>query len=325
MSKLSAATQIDRALFRIDWNRHTRDQQQAMLDACARPTLPQTPAYAAALAETGHADTEFGLMRFHGRPVGYVFVERRPLFRWGSSHRIYRGPLWLDDNLPPSVQREFFNLLRNRYRLRRGRPLTFHPELVDAPENRAHVASCGFQRIADGYMTIWLDLSQSRDQIRANLGQKWRNQLNQSERNDLRLDIDGDGELLDWLVDRHEQQMAARGYRGPSRRLITNLHHHGRDSGMLRVMCGSHDGDRVAGIIIARHGNSATYFVGWNGPAGRRLRANHFLLWQALCALQDDGVRWFDLGGINYAEAANVARFKEGLSKRRTTLVGGYT
>ena len=110
MTKPISPQLIDSALFRIDWGRLSRKQEQALLEACPRPTLPQTPAYAAALAESGHAETEFGVMRFHDRPVGFVYVERRPLMGRVSSYRIYRGPLWLDNNFPISVQREFIRL-----------------------------------------------------------------------------------------------------------------------------------------------------------------------------------------------------------------------
>jgi hypothetical protein len=312
-------------LFRIDWNRHSPAQQQAMLDACARPTLPQTPAYAAALVDAGHAEVEFGLLRFRDRPVGYVFVERRPLIRWVSSYRVYRGPLWLDGDLPGTVQREFFRLLRQRYRLRRRRPVTFHPEMPDTSGNRQHVTGAGFRRIAHGYETIWLDLSPPADELRARLDAKWRNRLGQSERFGLQLASIDDDASLDWLIGCHEEHMAAHIYQGPSRRLLEGMMRHGRPHGMIRILRAFHGGEPVAGILLARHGASATYFVGWNGPAGRTVRAHHFLLWQAVRQLQDDGVRWFDLGGVNDADAARVARFKSGLAGERVKLVGGYT
>ncbi len=316
---------VDGALFHIDWDSHTHEQQQAMLKACARPTLPQTPAYATALSDAGHAETEFGLMRFHGRPVGFVIVEQRPLLGPISSYRIYRGPLWLAADLPVTVQREFFRLLRLRYRLRHGRPLTFHPELEDTKTNRGHVSATGFRRIAHGYITIWLDISRPLDELRANLNPKWRNRLNQSERKGLQLQIDDNDACFDWLVSRHEEHMATHNYRGPSRPLLEGLLRHGRPDGMVRILCAIHDGEPVAGILLTRHGTSATYLVGWNGPEGRKLRAHHFLLWQAIRLLHEEGVQWFDLGGVNYADAARVARFKSGLSGKHETLVGGYT
>ena len=318
------STQKD-GLFRIDWNQHAFDAQQALLMASARPTLPQAPAYAAALVDAGHAQTEFGVLRFHDRPVGYVFVERRPFFRWVSSFRIYRGPVWLDNSLPGTVQREFFQMIRQRYRFRTGRPVTFHPEMSDTPANRRHLAVSGFRRIAHGYSTIWLDLAPALEPLRASLDAKWRNRLGQSERNNLQLQVDTDGSSLDWLIERHEEHMAARNYRGPSRALLTGMMHHGRQTRLITILSALRGGEPVAAVLITRHGSSATYFVGWNGPEGRRLRAHHFLLWQAVRMLQDEKVRWFDLGGINNADAAKVARFKSGLSGDHTTLVGGYT
>lgn len=312
-------------LFRIDWNRHHYDQQQAMLEASSRPVLPQSPAYAAALVSAGHAEIEFGLIRFQGRPVGYVFVEKRPMFRWMSSYRIYRGPVWLDADLPGTVQEEFLRLIRQRYRLRHGRPLTFHPELPDTPGNRRHVETSGFRRIAHGYQTIWFDLAPPVEELRARLNAKWRNRLGQGERYGLQLQDDAEGEHLDWLIAHHEDHMAAKNYRGPSRSLLQGMMEHGRQHGMVRILRALHDDEPVAGILLTQHGNSATYFVGWNGEEGRRLRAHHVLLWQAIRLLKAEDVRWFDLGGVNDADAVRVARFKSGLSGTRITLVGGYT
>jgi hypothetical protein len=312
-------------LFRIDWNRHNRTQQQAMFDACDRPTLSQSPVYAAALADAGYAGTEYGLLRFQGRPVGAVLVEKRPFMRWGSSYRIYRGPLWLKHDMPDVVKGEFFRLIRQRFRIRTGRPVTFHPELDDTKRNRDLVAASGFRRIANGYRTIWLDLAQPRETLHARLAGKWRNQLRQGERNGLRLDVDTQGSCLDWLIERHEAHMAANNYHGPSRRLLETLTAQGKPYDMVRILRALHEGEPVGAILLTRHGRSTTYFVGWNGLAGRRLRAHHFLLWQAICLLQDEDVRWFDLGGVNDADAANVAHFKAGLRGTPTTLAGGYT
>jgi hypothetical protein len=216
-------------------------------------------------------------------------------------------------------------LIRRRYRFRTGRHLTFHPELVDSAPNRTILEASGFRRIADGYQTIWLDLSLPPEALRAGLHQKWRNQLVQAENNGLQLRIERSADALAWLVERHEAHMSARNYRGPSGRLLEAMRAHDTPTGTMRILRAFKGGEAVAGILIVRHGKAATYFVGWNGPEGRKLRANHFLLWQATQQLREDGVDWFDLGGVNDAEALQVVRFKDDISQPRTTLVGGYT
>ena len=84
------------------------------------------------------------------------------------------------------------------------------------------------------------------------------------------------------------------------------------------------DGAPVAGTICIRHGNSATYQVGWNGSDGRRCHAHNLLLWQSALRLRDSGCTWLDLGGVNDQDAAGIARFKSGMGGAAVTLVGGY-
>ena len=113
------------------------------------------------------------------------------------------------------------------------------------------------------------------------------------------------------------------GYRGPSKGLIDALHRHGNATAGLRLMVAEHDGNPVAGILLALHGKAATYVVGWTGDKGRELRAAHLLLWQAIERLKADGYEWFYRGGIS-AEAPGVERFKLGLGGTETWLIGGY-
>jgi hypothetical protein len=124
----------------------------------------------------------------------------------------------------------------------------------------------------------------------------------QAERNSLKIIDDRDCTRLGWLTEHHTEHMELGGYRGPSDGLIDALHRHGNSTAGLRLLIAEHDGTPVSGVLLAHHGKSATYLVGWTGDAGRKLRATHLLLWHAIELLKADGVEWFDLGGIS-AEA----------------------
>ncbi|MBO6784765.1 MAG: GNAT family N-acetyltransferase [Alphaproteobacteria bacterium] len=309
--------------FRITWNRHSRTQWDGMLDACKRPSLTQTSTYALALHDVHGQKADFGLIRFRDQPIGMVVAHGKPVFGRAGSQTIYRGPAWIHDEIPGEMQKLALGLLRKRYRLRNGRPVTFHPELADTREHRSQLAAAGFKRVAEGYRTIWVDLGRSRDELRADMHQNWRNALVQGERSDLAVVEDTDGTRIDWLAERHGAHMEVGGYRGASRDLITALHCHANDTSGLRLLVAEHAGEPVAGILLATHGAAATYLVGWTGERGRDLRATHVLLWHAVGLLQDAGKAWFDLGGIS-DEAPGVMRFKRGLGGAETTLVGGY-
>ncbi len=221
------------------------------------------------------------------------------------------------------MQKLALALLRRRFRLRRGRPVTFHPEMTDTPEARAQLATAGFKRVAEGYRTIWLDLSQPLEGLRAGQHQNWQNALVQGERNALAIVEDDACARLDWLVGQHTEHMEVGGYRGPSGGLLEALQRHGNAALGVRLLIAEANGAPVAGILIAHHGKAATYLVGWTGEEGRRLRATHLLLWRAVERLRAEGRSWFDLGGIN-ADAPGVARFKAGMGGEEVTLVGGY-
>ena len=82
--------------------------------------------------------------------------------------------------------------------------------------------------------------------------------------------------------------------------------------------------ERVAAILVFHHGKSATYYIAWTGPEGRRKHAHNLLLWHALKELRKRGVHWFDLGGVDGLSMPGVSRFKMGLGGLLFTLVGTY-
>ncbi len=312
------------APFRIDWNNCTSAQWDRMLGACKQPTLPQSRVYALAHAETAGGRADFGLIYFHDKPIGLVQVQITPFLKYFSICRILRGPLWVHAEIPGEMLKLVLRLIRRRYRTRHGRFLVFHPELPDTPANRRNLRHTGFVRRQRGYASIWLDLTPSEAELRQALKPNWRNKLRQAERHGVTITADDSPKHLDWLLERYAQDRAERGYTGPSPAMIRALLRHGAGNRTIRTLIASHAGKRIAGILLVCHGRSATYFVGYSGSEGRRLRAHNLLLWHAACQLKREGMLWFDLGGINDAGAAGVARFKEGLGGEPFALVGVY-
>ena len=294
-----------------------------MLDSCARPTLTQSPAYAAAAAEVEGTTADYGLIRFQGKPIGMAIVTRRRTFGGAASCSLYRGPLWIHDEIPGEMEKLALRQLRHRHRWWRGRPLTFHPELADSPVHRRLMSDAGFRRVADGYATIWLDLSLELDTVRANLSRQWRNKLAQAERHDVEVVAAADDGQFEWLYDNHARHMEAHGYRGPSPALLRALRNQAPEHQQPHLLVAQQNGESIAAVLLTVHGTSATYLVGWSGAAGRRLRAHNLLLWRAVDRLKSAGIRWLDLGGIN-ADAPGVADFKRGMGGDTVTLVGGY-
>ena len=267
-----------------------------------------------------------------GRVVGLVQVLVREMLAFFQSIRIHRGPLWLGEEPSPSLQRAVFTALRREFPQGIVRKVSLMPEMEENADNEKMMMQSGFTKTGKGYETIWLDLNRTTEELRTRLSANWRNHLKQAERSPLTVDITSDGrECLPWLASLCAADQKARCYRGPSVPLVIRLRNVFYKKGgvlLLRAMLppedGSYEASPVAGILVLRHKNTATWLIGWSGSLGRRYHAHTLLLWNAIIHLQTLGTRWFDLGGINSEHAPGITAFKRGLGGEEVALVGSF-
>lgn len=307
----------------IDWREWSAAGWNRLVGAAGPSSLEQSWAYGAALAETSGCQVRRGLVTRAGAPLALVqaFVKRLPLGL--SIVRILRGPLWLGPAADRDEQRAAFELIAGSFGLRRGALLIWSPELPDAPESHSLLRSLGRRRMVTGASTSLLDLTLPAEELRRQLDGKWRNLLKAGEKADLAVRVTSGGQAFEWLVAAADQQRRRGGYFAPPGELVRAIAAALPDKGDILTLTALAKRQRVASILIFRHGACVTYCLGWSGEEGRRLRAHHLLLWRAILELQKRGVAWFDLGGVN-AGAPGVARFKLGLGGRLHSLTGTY-
>jgi hypothetical protein len=222
--------------------------------------------------------------------------------------RLHRGPLFLGDEFDPAVVRDVYAMLRRQWHLR-GRMLVLAPALPASHDNYGLLKGLGFRdRGLPGFSSSRVDLLQDEDRLLMNLRPTWRNRLRSSLRSGLELEVSQKGEVVEWMIGRHEENMAAKGFVGPSRTLLRALHQVAPDD--LVVYRALLDGRPVGGMLVFGYGTAAMYYVGWMGHAGRAVNVGNFLYWRIVLDLKSRGYRWFDLGG----ERVNAtAQFKRGM------------
>jgi hypothetical protein len=219
-----------------------------------------------------------------------------------------------------------------------GRSVPLHrPRAILYTPDAARVQAAGIahlSRVITGRSTVRIDLACDADVLRAAMHGKWRNRLAGAERSALKVERVGTRPAqYRWLLEHELKQRGLRRYvalpdgfveafqaacatartdggQRPAEPVLT-----------LRADLGR---DAVAGMMFLVHGAAATYQVGWVGDAGRELGAHNLLLWRAMLELQRRGVRSLDLGGVDTARAAGLARFKIGSGGAVVTLAGTY-
>jgi hypothetical protein len=251
------------------------------------------------------------------------------------------GPVWAPGTTPER-QAAALRTIRASAPLRWPRALLYTP---DAP-----LAACtGFaklRRVMTGHSTVRIDLALEPDALRAAMHGKWRNRLAAAERSALKVArVGAKPAQYRWLLDHELAQRRRRGYialpdgfveawqaavggsgagaGGSSRSNSSDRSATGGDESVLTLRADL-GRDAAAGMMFLVHGEAATYQIGWVGDAGRELGAHNLLLWHAMLELRERGVRTLDLGGVDTARGAGLARFKLGTGGEVVTLAGSY-
>lgn len=172
-----------------------------------------------------------------------------------------------------------------------------------------------------------LALSPCQDTQRARLHQKWRNRLNQAQKQAKNTGLRITRQTMPqdprhWLFDADAAQQRQRGYR--SWPLALTLAYGAQNPGQAKLFQVFEEKTALAAILLLRHGAGATYHISHSTDRGKALSAHNLLLWEAMTWAAKSGCLHLDLGVINTEEAPGLARFKLGTGARLHQLGGTW-
>ena len=311
--------------FEICWDELTLSEWDQLFAALPRPNLLQTWPYAQTMRASQQLMTRFGVIRKNGKNAGVLQIQEIKLFGLLHIVTLDRGPLWFDGYGSPQDWCDFFECFDAAFPKRLGRFRRVMPETPPLEPLDSHLKSLNFKAKSSGYQSIWLDLRPELQTIRSGLKQKWRNRLNAAEKTDIQIRCDDAHLHIDWLIDQYMEDRRLKKYAGASPKIIRNLFNYSDPRNETLLLRATQNNDTIAAILVFKHGRSATYQIGWSGALGRKTNAHYLLLWSAIESLQNDGIDWFDLGGINLEQAEGVTKFKQGLGGEDFQLIGLYT
>lgn len=314
----------DDTVYTVQWFTEGCEAWDTLLAQAGKSNLLQSWAYGEAKGRVEGWKARRGVVQKDGRVIAlFQALEKK----WGlfTIIRINRGPLVLVKDLDFMVRKNLYQAVKEVWPLWRGKLLLIAPGLEEMPENQAILALAGYRRRpASRWQSSWINLSRPEDALRKGLKGKWRNQLNVAERAGLTLKTDTTSAGFAWMMERYQETMQEKQFQGTGTQLIAEYRKHVSNESLIVFSAENEAHERVAGILIVRHGDACTYWVGWNGEKGRRLNANNFLLWQAALEMKKRGCKWFDLGGIEDCAAPSIARFKRGMNGEEYQLIGEW-
>ena len=309
---------------KLIWDGVSRDNWHQLMVQSGRSTLTQSWPYGEAKSVDGGWRVRRGIFYLDDEPIAFVQALQKRVAGLLSIININRGPLFLKP-LQTQEQIGVWAVLGRLGNLWCGRLLTVLPELNMSGSSQIMMGYLGFVQLSPNtYESLWLDLSLELDELRKQLDGKWRNMLTFSEKAGMTLEASNDEAKFNWMMVQYQHLMKAKDFSGPSVDFLFNLRRLSNDKEQLLILRAMHEGEPVAGICLEFHGAAATYLLGWNGDKGRNLKANQYLLWQAILYLKQSGLKWFDLGGVDEDKTPGITAFKLGLNGLRYELVGRY-
>ena len=307
----------------LKWDAVNIREWRELVAWAGQSNLLQTWPYAQMLLMTERQRVCFGTFHKGQKIIAFCQVIRKTIFGIYHIAHIHRGPLWTEQPPTAEDERAVLQILRTHFPRRPWRLNRFLFDLHDSEEKRHLLLELGYKpRPGEGYHSGWVRLDRSENDILSSFKGRWRTALKKSATEGLTLELDRQGTHLGWVMQRNELDKKWKKFGGPSLQQMTQLCRFTRRNNNFFFLLRALQGNRpVAGIILIKHEQAATYLVGWSD---RSTQAHNFLLWEAIKILKSEQTRWLDLGGVHPEKAKGLTAFKRGLSPEEYKLIGTW-
>lgn len=298
---------------------------ESLFRQCAKSNLLQSAGYGQAKYQTeGFEVIRKGVLE-SDKPIAIyqVLVKDFPLT--GAVARINRGPLVLGDVSLYSEEKMLYlyQSLYNEWVVKNSFFLQIAPNMYDDNSSYEILHKIGFiSDTGDKWQSGWIDLNKPEEELRKGLQQKWRNMLNKAEKMEMELKVIKEYSELDMLLMEYNRFMGVKNFRGVSSNLIRAIYAYSPT--MLYVMKAIKNQQLLGAIIIAHHGDTCTYLLGFTSDDGRKNNANYILLWNGLLQCKHLRFSWFDVGGVDNIKTPGIAHFKQGLGTISYRMAGEF-
>jgi lipid II:glycine glycyltransferase (peptidoglycan interpeptide bridge formation enzyme) len=309
-------------VWQVEVDRATPAEWSSMLDLFADANLYQTWSYGA--VRWGRKNLSQLVLKRDGEVFGMaqLRVVRPTRFNFGMAYLRW-GPLChrRGRELDAEVFLYMARALQEEYAGKRGLLLQIVPNAFAGSSRAALFQSC-FSRFteeprtsANLYRTFVLDLAPTIEELRKNLDAKWRNKLTQSEKKGLKVVAGNGTEEYRTFCQMYDQMRKRKTFE-----TTVDVEEFGRlqedlpKTHRMQVLICEQAGVPVAGLVASALGDSAIYLLGATSDDGLTAKGAYLLQWTLIRWLKENGIRWYDLGGIDPEGNPGVYTFKKGLS-----------
>ena len=232
------------------------------------------------------------------RPVGFFQILSKTYFKIFEIKRINRGPI-LIDNLSIENKIKIFEKILKLGNIFKRKILSISPEIsFFSIESIFFKSNSLFKLPIPNWKSSIILLENELDFIAIKLKPKWRNALNFSKKQNIKINISQTSDGIDGVLKKYNELTTKKNFNGINPELIREISLIKNKFEQLHTLEAFKDDEIVALIVISAQSKNSIYLIGWTNDLGRKLNANNLLLWEAIIYLKQEKYKTFDLGGL---------------------------
>ena len=185
---------------------------------------------------------------------------------------------------------------------------------------------CGFRRstCAQPYFTHLLGLDSSEEELRKGLHQSWRRQLNKSLKQEMKVCIETSVDTLDVLNQLYQDLMKRKGVRSLDTEVFTHTQKLLGPEERLVLTTAYMEGEPVSVLATSNLGDTGLMLLAASSEKGFDARASYRVWWEALLDSKTKGMKYYDLGGLDFEANPTVSLFKAGIGGEEMRSIGVF-
>jgi len=308
--------------WQVEVDRSTRDEWSQAMDLFNDANIYQTWSYGE--IRWGRKNLSHLVLRKCGEVVAMaqLRVVRPTVLSFGMAYLRW-GPLCERRGRPldSEIVTRMAQAIEEEYVRKRKLFLRILPNaFVGSP--RAAVMETAFSRFSSEsmtpenlYRTFVVDLTPGVDVLRKKLDAKWRNHLSRAEKGNLKIIAGSGGEEYRTFCFIYNEMRKRKAFE-----TTVDVEEFGRiqedlpECSRMRVLICEDKGVPVAGLVTSAMGDSAIYLLGATSDEGLKSQGAYLLQWTMMGWLKENGIQFYDLGGIDPERNPGVYSFKRGFS-----------
>ena len=297
--------------------------EQSWFDVLERfedANIYQTPSYEEARKPGERVSIRHFTLKRDGEIVAaaQARIVQIPLLRVGIAY-VRWGPLWQRRGQVPDTEvlRQAIRGLRKEFVGRLRLVLRIYPRLFRGDHESLRILEEEGFALLDKERpdrTLFLDVGLPLDQLRQGMKSHWKRYLKVAEKNGLEV-IAGTGpELFQEFIVAYQELITRKRFSEPNsieqfqraQLRLPELH-------KMRILLCKSNGQLCAGLVTSVIGNTAIYLFGATTGSGLKLRGSYLLHWKLIESLNREGVKIYDLHGIDPIANPGTYKFKSDL------------